>query len=61
MGKTEMNDDKGSLAIGGGVMMGIGVGFFFLRENTLAFIGCIIAGIGFGLMVSSIIPRGKKE
>ena len=52
-------DDKSSWATGGGVLMGIGVGFFFLRESPLLFVGCILLGLGLGLMVTSIISRGK--
>jgi len=52
-------DDKSSWAIGGGVLMGIGVGFFFLRESPLYFVGCILLGLGLGLMVTSLIS-GRK-
>lgn len=54
-------DDKSTWAIGGGILMGIGVGFFFLRQNPLAFVGCILLGLGFGLMVTSIISRKKEQ
>ena len=49
--------DKSDWAIGGGVMLGLGVGFFFLRISALAFVGCILAGIGLGLLVTSIISK----
>jgi hypothetical protein len=55
MDKTNKKVDKSTWAIGGGVLMGIGVGFFFLKESPLAFVGCILLGIGLGLMVTSII------
>ena len=48
--------DKSSWAVGGGVMLGIGVGFFFL-PNALAFVGSLLAGIGLGLMTASIISK----
>ena len=51
-----MKEDKSSWAIGGGIMLGIGVGFFML-PNALAFVGSIMAGLGLGLMVTSIISR----
>ena len=47
-------DDKSSWAVGGGVMLGVGAGFFFLPGSPLAFVGCILAGIGLGLMVASL-------
>jgi len=31
MKKMEKKDDKSTWAIGGGLLMGLGVGFFFLR------------------------------
>ena len=60
MAKTDKQEDKSTWAIGGGVMMGLGVGFFFLQRSPLIFVGCILLGIGLGLMVTSIIGS-KKE
>ncbi len=62
MDKTNKKDDKSTWAIGGGVLMGIGAGFFFLRESPLAFVACILLGIGLGLMINSIISsrEGRK-
>ena len=59
MDKTDKGDDKSSWAIGGGVLMGVGAGFFFLRESPLAFVACILLGIGVGLVITAIISRGK--
>jgi hypothetical protein len=57
---AEVKDDKSTWAIGGGLLLGLGVGFFFLRESGLAFVGSMIAGLGLGLMVTSILSsRGK--
>ena len=50
-------EDKSTWATGGGLMMGIGIGFFFLRTNTLAFVGSILAGLGLGLVITSLISR----
>ena len=55
MDPTKMKGDKSSWAIGGGTLLGVGAGFFFLRESPLMFVGCIILGIGLGLLVTSII------
>ena len=52
-------DDKSTWAIGGGLLLGLGVGFFFLQASALAFVGCIIAGLGLGLLITSII--GSKN
>jgi Na+/melibiose symporter-like transporter len=59
MDKTDKIDDKSTWAIGGGVLMGVGAGFFFLKESPLAFVACILLGIGLGLVITSIISRGK--
>ena len=53
-------NDKSSWAIGGGVLMGIGVGFFFLQTSPLYFVGCMMLGLGLGLMVTSILSN-KRE
>ena len=50
--------DKSDWAIGGGLMIGIGVGFFFL-PNALAFVGSILAGLGLGLVTTAIIDKCK--
>jgi len=53
-------DDKSTWAIGGGVLLGLGVGFFFLRESALAFVGSLLAGIGIGLLVTSVLSTLKR-
>lgn len=59
---THRKDDKSTWAIGGGLLLGLGVGFFFLKESVLAFVGSMLAGLGLGLMVTSILSsRGKQE
>ena len=52
---TDKKDDKSTWAIGGGVLVGIGVGLFFLKTSALAFVGSILAGLGLGLVVTAII------
>ena len=56
--------DRSGWAIGGGVLLGTGIGFFFLPQSALAFVGSIIAGLGLGLLVTSIISavqRGRSD
>ena len=57
---TNKKDDKSTWAIGGGILIGIGVGFFFLQTSPLAFVGSILVGLGIGLMITAIISS-KKE
>ena len=53
-----MNSDRAGYAIGGGVMMGIGGGFFLLQTmGAMAFVGSILLGIGLGLLVAAIISK----
>ena len=52
-------EDKSDWATGRGVLLGIGVGFFFLKANIFAFVGSILAGLGIGLITTSIISRKK--
>jgi len=54
-----MKDDKSTWATGGGLLLGLGVGFFFLRENALAFVGSLLGGLGLGLIITSLISREK--
>ena len=61
MNKTNKKDDKSTWAIGGGLLLGIGVGFFFLKESALAFVGSIIIGLGLGLMITAIISAVKQK
>jgi hypothetical protein len=49
--------DKSSWAIGGGVLLGTGVGFFFLEQSALYFVGSMVAGIGFGLLLTAILSK----
>ena len=51
--------DKSTWAIGGGVILGVGVGFFFLQQSALYFVGCILAGLGVGLIATSILSKMK--
>jgi hypothetical protein len=57
MDKINKKDDKSTWAIGGGLLIGMGVGFFFLKASALAFVGCILAGLGLGLVITSIISK----
>ena len=54
MDAPRKNNYRSSWAIGGGAMLGIGVGFFFLPGSPLAFVGCLLGGIGLGLMVTAL-------
>jgi len=56
---SNKENDRSTWAIGGGVIIGIGVGFFFLQANPLYFVGCIMLGLGIGLVLTTILSRRK--
>jgi hypothetical protein len=58
---TSKKDDKSTWAIGGGLLIGIGVGFFFLQYSALYFVGSILAGLGLGLVITTLISGSKEQ
>ena len=60
---TDKKNDKSTWAIGGGVLIGLGVGFFFLQQSPLAFVGSMLAGLGIGLVITALIStkRGNSK
>ena len=60
MDKSKGNEDRSTWAIGGGLLIGMGVGFFYLQRSALIFVGCILAGLGAGLIVTSLISNARK-
>jgi len=60
MNKTNKKDDKSTWVIGGTTLIGIGVGFIFLKTSALLFVASILIGIGFGLVIASFISRVKE-
>lgn len=49
--------DRSVWAVGGGLLMGLGAGFFFLRESALIFVGCLLLGLGLGLTIAALASR----
>lgn len=58
---VNMKNDKSTWAIGGGVIAGMGVGFFFLQTSALAFVGSILVGLGLGLVIAAIITAKNRK
>jgi len=58
---TSKKDDKRTWAIGGGLLLGVGVGFFFLQASALAFVGSIVSGLGLGLVVTAILSSMTRK
>jgi len=57
MSSPHTMDRRGSWAIGGMTLVGLGVGFVFLRTSVLFFVASILIGIGIGLVIAAIISR----
>lgn len=51
---------KGIWSVCGGTLLGLGVGFFFLQESALVFIGCILGGVGLGFIITAILSTFKN-
>jgi hypothetical protein len=47
---------RNSWAVGGGLLLGLGVGFFFVQDSPLVFVGCLLGGLGLGLLITALIP-----
>ncbi len=66
MGENNGNDDKSILAIVGGLVLGLGAGLFFFpmavfgKTSVFAFSGCILGGLGLGLLITAILSANKK-
>lgn len=58
---ANQKDDKSTWAIGGGLLMGLGAGFFFLKASAaLAFVGSILCGLVLGLIITSILGSIRR-
>ncbi len=58
---TEQKNKYSSWAVGGGLLAGLGVGFFFLETSALVFIGCMLIGLGFGLFAAALLSRMRSD
>ncbi len=59
MDKKNKKEDKSTWAVGGGLLIGLGIGFFFLPESALAFVGSMLAGLGLGLLMAALISKDR--
>jgi len=58
---TNRKNDRSTWAIGGGILIGIGVGFFFVQDSPLAFVGSMLVGLGVGLVITALISIKKEQ
>ena len=59
--ETTKMTDKSTWAVGGGLLMGVGAGFFFLKDSALAFVACVLLGLGFGLVITTIVSAISQD
>ena len=57
MDKTNKKEDRSTWAIGGGVLIGVGAGIFYIKTYPLGIVAFTLIGIGLGLIITSIISR----
>ena len=57
MSEPNKSLSKETWATGGGILLGLGIGFFFLHQSALFFVGSLIAGLGLGLCVTAILAK----
>jgi hypothetical protein len=50
-------EDKDCIVIGGSTLICLGISFIFLEQSPLLFLGCIMLGIGGGLMISTFMKK----
>ncbi|GGO82970.1 hypothetical protein GCM10011348_25600 [Marinobacterium nitratireducens] len=55
MSNGNRTGDKSNWAIGGGVLLGLGIGLIVLQFSALAFVGSLIAGTGVGLIITAVL------
>jgi hypothetical protein len=60
MDESKIINDKSTWAVGGGLLLGVGVGFFLLEKSPLAFVGSIVAGLGLGLLIAAVLAAVKR-
>ena len=54
-------DDKSYWIIGGTTLIGVGVGFIFLKTSGLMFVASILIGIGVGLVIAALIAAINRS
>ena len=54
-------DDMSKWVIGGTTLIGLGVGFIFLKISGLIFVASILIGIGAGLVLAPLISAINRQ
>ncbi|MEJ2731014.1 MAG: hypothetical protein P8185_21330 [Deltaproteobacteria bacterium] len=54
-------DDMSKWVIGGTTLIGLGIGFIFLKTSGLIFVASILIGIGAGLVLAPLISAINRQ
>ena len=54
-------DDKSTWIIGGTTLIGLGVGFIFLKTSALILVASILIGIGVGLVIAPLVSALSRK
>jgi hypothetical protein len=54
-------DNMSKWVIGGTTLIGLGVGFIFLKTSVLIFVASILIGIGAGLVLAPLISAINRQ
>ena len=55
MNGAEKGNTKEIWAVGGGLLLGLGIGLMLLPKSALLFVGSLIAGLGIGLIITAVL------
>jgi hypothetical protein len=54
-------DDMSKWVLGGTTLIGLGIGFIFLKTSGLIFVASILIGIGAGLVLAPLISAINRQ
>lgn len=57
MEEEKKKEERSTWAVGGCLLIGMGVGFFFLKDSPMAFVACMFLGLGVGLVISPVLSK----
>ena len=59
--KSKKKNDRSTWPVAGGMLFGLGIGLLLVRQNPMALIGSLLAGMGAGIIISSFLSSEKRD